>query len=151
MITGAEATTPGGGAEPLPAVISAGDGRPAVAARPQGPASMGHDLVRTITQAAQAVRYLDAAANPAADIHVTTVTAPVCTGDTPADALQAAADFARAAPHLQINAVSFARIPGHAENVWQYSVALYVTAADPHTGEFGDDVHHSGPVRRLRL
>jgi hypothetical protein len=46
------------------------------------------------------VRYLDAAGSAAADITVTAVTAPVCTGDTPADALQAAADRNRRVPGI---------------------------------------------------
>ena len=115
-------------------------------ARLQGPPAMGQDLARAITETARAVRYLDAVSSPAADITVTAVTAPVCTGDTPADAFQAAADLAHAASHLQINACSLARVPGYADGVWQWAVTLYVAAADPRTGEYSGEVHHGDPV-----
>ncbi|MHA6757009.1 hypothetical protein [Streptacidiphilus sp. PAMC 29251] len=65
---------------------------------------MGQDLVRTITETAAAVRYLDAAGSPAADVTVTAVTAPVCVGDTRADALFAVGSLARETPNLRINA-----------------------------------------------
>ena len=137
------------GDQALPAHTQAGPDA-AVPARLQGPPAMGQDLVRTITETAQAVRYLDAVGTPAADITVTAVTAPVCTGDTVADAFQAAADFARAAPRLQVNACSLARVPGPVEGVWQWAVTLYVAAADPRTGEYSGEVHHGDPVARPR-
>ncbi|MFC1428530.1 hypothetical protein ACEZCY_35750 [Streptacidiphilus sp. N1-12] len=133
------------GDQALPAHTQAGS-EAAVPARLQGPPAMGQDLVRTITETAQVVRYLDAVGTPAADITVTAVTAPVCTGDTVADALQAAADFARAAPRLQVNACSLARVPGHVDGLWQWAVTLYVAAADPRTGEYNGEVHHGEPV-----
>jgi hypothetical protein len=97
------------GREVAPLARAAAD---VVPVRIQGAPAMGQDLVRAISETAAAVRFLDAAGSPAADITITAVTAPVCTGDTPADAFQAAADLARAASHLQINACSLARVPG---------------------------------------
>jgi hypothetical protein len=73
------------------------------------------------------------------DVAVTVTTALVCPGDTQADALQAAADLSRAAPHLQITSLAWAKTPGHADGVWQWQV----TAADAATGE------HPGAVSRI--
>lgn len=142
------------GPERLPAVVDQGEalhaptqgGADTVAVRIQGPPAMGQDLVRTITETAAAVRHLDATGSPAADITITAVTAPVCVGDTQADALQAASDLARTTPGLRINAMSIARIPGPVEGMWQWAVTLYMASPDPRTGEYSGEVHHGEPV-----
>jgi hypothetical protein len=70
------------------------------AARVQAPAGMGQDLVRSISEAAAGVRFVDATGSGAADISVTALTALVCTGDTEAAAMQAAADRNRRVPGI---------------------------------------------------
>ncbi|MFD0432134.1 hypothetical protein ACFQ60_47705 [Streptomyces zhihengii] len=48
------------------------------------------------------------------DVEVSAFGAIVCTGDSPADALQAAAAVARRAPGLEIHALAWARADGPA-------------------------------------
>ena len=144
--TGAPSTDVVRGDQALPAPTQAGTDM--VPARIQGPPAMGQDLVRTITETAAAVRYLDATGSPAADITVTAVTAPVCVGDTQADALFAAASLARETPSLRINALTIARVPGPVEAMWQWAVTLYLASPDPRTGEYSGEVHHGEPVTR---
>lgn len=115
--TGTSSTDLVRGDQGLPALTQAG--ADVVPARIQGPPAMGQDLVRTITETAAAVRYLDATGSPTTDITVTAVTAPVCVGDTQADALFAAASLARETPNLRINALTIARVPGPVEAMWQ--------------------------------
>lgn len=121
-------------------------GPSALPGRVQPPASQGQDLERSFVQARAAVRYVDAVGCPAADVALTAQTALVCTGDTPADALQAAADLARGMPRMQITSLAWAKTPGHADGIWQWQVTLTVTAWDPATGEYSADVHHAGPA-----
>jgi hypothetical protein len=134
------------GAHGLPALTQAG--ADLVPTRIQGPPAMGQDLVRTITETAAAVRYLDATGRPAADITIIATAAVVCTGDTQADALQAATDLAREAPHLRISTMTLARVPGPVEGEWQWAVTLCLASPDPRTGEYSAEVHHGEPVAR---
>ena len=83
------------------------------AARVQAPAGMGQDLVRSISEAAAAVRFVDATGDGAADISVTALTALVCTRDTEAAAMQAAVDLTREiTPRMRIISTAWAMTPG---------------------------------------
>ena len=113
------------------------------AARVQAPPGMGQDLVRSISEAAAAVRFVDATG----DISVTALTALVCTGDTEAAAMQAAADLAREiTSRMRISALSWATTPGPVRGTWQWSVTLTVSSRDPRSGEYVGELHH-GPAR----
>lgn len=114
------------------------------AVRVQGPAGMGQDLVRTISDATAAVRFIDATGSGAADISVTALTALVCTGDTEADAMQAAADLTREiAPRMRIISTAWAGTPGPVDGTWQWSLTLTVASRDPRTGEYSGELHHA--------
>ncbi|MFC1435998.1 hypothetical protein ACEZDB_35735 [Streptacidiphilus sp. N1-3] len=122
-----------------------------VSARIQGPPAMGQDLVRSISEAAAAVRFVDATGSGAADISVTALTALVCTGDTEAAAMQAAADLTREiTPRMRIISTAWAMTPGPVDGAWQWSLTMTVAAADPRTGEFSGEVHHGDPALRPR-
>lgn len=99
------------------------------------------DLVRTIQQASSALGVISTL-NPSSDITVSAYTALVCAGDTAAAALQAAADLAREAPTLEIQALNWAKVPGPVEGTWEWHVTLTVSARDPQTGEYGGSTHH---------
>ncbi|MBM9624780.1 hypothetical protein [Streptomyces zhihengii] len=78
------------------------------------------------------------------DVEVSAFGAIVCTGDSPADALQAAAAVARRAPGLEIHALAWARADGPREGTFEYKVTMTVTAPDPATGEHSGTTHHAG-------
>jgi hypothetical protein len=114
------------------------------ASRVQGPARMGQDLVRTISDAAAAVRFVDATGKGNADISVTVLTALVCTGDTEADAMQAAADLTREiTPRMRVVSLAWARTPGPVLDTWQWNVTLTVANRDPRTGEYTGELDHA--------
>ncbi|MFK0016334.1 hypothetical protein [Streptomyces sp. NPDC091027] len=120
---------------------------PDTALQPQalvGP-SFGQDLVRTLHQATTVVGGLafGDGADAASDVEVSAFGAIVCTGDSPADALQAAAAVARQAPDLEIHALAWARTDGPREDSFEYKVTMTVTAPDPATGEHGGTTHHA--------
>ncbi|MGX9891185.1 hypothetical protein [Streptomyces sp. NPDC002276] len=102
------------------------------------------DLVRTIQAAGSAVQVVSAL-NPASDITVSAHTVLVCAGDTAADALQAAADLAKEAPTLEIQAVNLAKVPGSVDGMWEWHVILTVSSRDPQTAEYGGSTHHGQP------
>lgn len=114
-----------------------------------GGPSFGRDLVRTLHAATTAVGTLALGENPdAADIEVSAFAAIVCTGDTPADALEAAAAVARRAPSLEIHSLAWARTDGPREDTSEYKVTLTVTAPAPGTGEHNGATHHTNRSTR---
>ncbi|MFJ9427872.1 hypothetical protein [Streptomyces sp. NPDC101249] len=118
--------------------------RPAPAAeavRVEGPA-FAQDLVRSLDEASAAVSSLPPL-GPSADVSVSALTALVCTGSTPADALQAAAELARQAPTLEPHALALAKMPGPVEGMWEWHLTMTVSSRDPATGEFGGSTHHT--------
>ncbi|WP_033286941.1 hypothetical protein [Streptomyces sp. NRRL F-525] len=133
----------GEGREHLPAVPGGQRGAAVEKARQSAPPFAG-DLVRTIQAAGSAVQVVSAL-NPSSDITVSAHTALVCAGDTAADALQAAADLAREAPMLEIQALNLARVPGSVEGLWEWHVILTVNSRDPQTGEYSGSTHHGRP------
>ncbi|MEU7153833.1 hypothetical protein AB0B15_38335 [Streptomyces sp. NPDC045456] len=111
------------------------------AVRVEGPA-FAHDLVRSLDEASTAVGALSAL-GPGADVTVSALTALVCAGSTPADALQAAADLARQAPGLEPHGIALARVPGPVDGLWEWHITMTVSARDPQTGERGGSTHHA--------
>ncbi|QES52023.1 hypothetical protein DEJ50_33625 [Streptomyces venezuelae] len=107
--------------------------------------SFGRDLVRTLHQATTVVGGLafTDGGDGSSDVEVSAFGAIVCTGDSPADALQAAAAVARQAPSLEIHALAWARTDGPREGTFEYKVTMTVTAPDPATGEHGGTTHHA--------
>ena len=102
------------------------------AARVQAPVGMGQDLVRSISEAAAAVRFVDATGSGGADISVTALTALVCTGDTEAAAMQAAADQNREiTPRMRVISLAWATVPGPADGTWQWAVTMTVGLPRP--------------------
>jgi hypothetical protein len=63
-------------------------------------------------------------------------------GSTPGAALRRAADFCDAAPELDVDSISLARMPGHVEDAWEWHVTLVFSSADPATGESAGSLHH---------
>ncbi|MFF6852764.1 hypothetical protein [Streptomyces antimycoticus] len=114
--------------------------------RPDRAPSFGVALVRSLDEASTAVSSLSAR-NPSSDVSVSAFAALECVGATPADALQAAADAARQAPHLEPHGLSLARVPGPVEGLWEWNITLTVSARDPETGEYGGPTHHTGQGR----
>lgn len=110
--------------------------------------SFGQDLVRTLHQATTAVGTLalgeDGAA--ASDVEVSAFCA--IAGDTPADALEAAAAVARRAPGMEIHSLAWARTDGPREDTSEFKVTMTVTAPDPATGEHNGATHHTNRPRR---
>ncbi|MEU8435404.1 hypothetical protein AB0F18_21280 [Streptomyces sp. NPDC029216] len=103
------------------------------------------NLVNTLHHASKAVHALGE--TDRADVAVNAFAALVCTGDTPSAALDAAASAARQAPHLEIHAIAWARVPGPREGTTEYQLTLTVTALDPETGEHSGATHHATPQR----
>ncbi|ELP65074.1 hypothetical protein PV735_46810 [Streptomyces turgidiscabies] len=128
------------GHENLPAVPGGQPGTAVEQGRTSAPPFAG-DLVRTIQEASSALRVVSTL-NPSSDITVSAHTALVCAGDTAAAALQAAADLAKEAPTLEIQALNWAKVPGPVEGTWEWHVILTVSARDPETGEYGGSTHH---------
>ncbi len=114
-----------------------------------GGPSFGQDLVRTLHQATTVVGGLafGDGGDGSSDVEVSAFGAIVCTGDSPADALQAAAAVARRAPGLEIHALAWARTDGPSEGTFEYKVTMTVTAPDPATGEHGGATHHADRSR----
>lgn len=113
------------------------------------PPVFAQDLVRSLDGAAGAVSAL-ADHGQASDVSVSALAALVCTGATPADALQAAADAARQAPGLEPHGLSLARVPGPVEGIWEWTITMTVSARDPQTGERGAPTHHADRPRSER-
>ncbi|MEV7416481.1 hypothetical protein [Streptomyces sp. NPDC089919] len=115
------------------------------ALQPQVPAgpSFGRDLVRTLHQASAVVVGLASGGEAAcSDVEVSAFGAVVCTGDTPADALEAAAAVARRAPLLEIHALVWARVEGD-DSAVEYKITMTVSAPEPGVGEHGDFRHRA--------
>ncbi|MFI1890477.1 hypothetical protein [Streptomyces jumonjinensis] len=97
----------------------------------EGP-DFAYDLVAsldTATRAAMDLMGLHALA-PGADITVSARTSVVCAGTTPADALQAAADFTRAtANRLTPSSLTLTRTSGPVEGLGEWRAVMIVTAA----------------------
>ncbi|MER8039394.1 hypothetical protein [Streptomyces hydrogenans] len=104
------------------------------------------DLVRSLDEASQAVTSLDPL-GPASDVTVSALTALVCTGSTPADALEAAAEVARKSPGLEPHGLTLARVPGPVAGSWEYQITMTVSSRDPQTGEDVAPVHHGERLR----
>ncbi|MFJ3728671.1 hypothetical protein ACIPYQ_39730 [Streptomyces sp. NPDC090045] len=113
---------------------------------PAGP-SFGMNLVNTLHHAGKAVHSFALGDAVQADVAISAFAALVCTGDTPAAALEAAAAAARQAPELEIHSAAWARVPGPREGTSEFQLTLTVTAADPETGEHGGSTHHSASRR----
>jgi hypothetical protein len=93
---------------------------------------MGQDLGRSISEAAAAVRFVDATGSGAADISVTALTALVCPGDTEAAAMQAAADLTREiTPRMRIISTAWAMTPGPVDGAWPWGLTMTVSSRDP--------------------
>lgn len=105
-----------------------------------------YDLVRSLDEASQAVGALDRL-GPSSDVTVSALTALVCTGATPADALRAAADVAAKSPGLEPHSLSLARVPGPVAGLWEYQLTMTVSSRDPQTGEHTAPVHHGERLR----
>lgn len=131
----------GTGRDSLPAVPGQPPGAAVESARLLSPPPFAGDLVRTITQASEAVSVVSTL-GPNSDVTVSAFTALVCAGSTAADALQAAADLAKAAPTLEIHALAWARVPGPVEGVWEWQLTMTVSSRDE-TGEYGGATHQA--------
>ena len=128
-------------------VVHPGDGVAEV--RIGRPPVFAHDVVRSLDRAAEAVGALADHGQPS-DVSVSMFTALVCTGATPADALQAAADVARQSPTLEPHSLSLARVPGPVDGMWEWTITMTVTARDPQTGEHSGPTHHADRPRGER-
>ncbi|MEU2717784.1 hypothetical protein [Streptomyces sp. NPDC007205] len=113
------------------------------------PPLFAHDLVRSLDVATDAVGAL-ADHGQSSDVSVSALTALVCNGSTPADALQAAADVARQSTALEPHGLSLARVPGPVDGMWEYVITMTVSVRDPQTGEYGGAAHHADRPRGER-
>ncbi|MFJ9461639.1 hypothetical protein ACIRST_42030 [Kitasatospora sp. NPDC101447] len=102
------------------------------------------DLARDLSGAAEAVRAMPGVGG--ADVTVAAHTAVVCTAATAASVLQQAADWCRQAQRAEVHALALARVPGHREDVWKFSVTVTVSFPDD-TGGHAGPTHHGGPRR----
>ncbi|MEU9279496.1 hypothetical protein [Streptomyces sp. NPDC048341] len=133
----------GGGSVHLPVVR--GSTESAVEASRIGrPPLFAADLVRSLDVARDVVSELG---DEESDVSVSALTALVCTGATPADALQAAADAVRRAPALEPHGLSLARTPGPVEGLWEYTLTMTVSTRDPLSGEYGGHTHQGDRPR----
>ncbi|MGN9821912.1 hypothetical protein ACTMUQ_42370 [Streptomyces sp. SD11] len=66
----------------------------------------------------------------------------VCTGATPADALQAAADIAGNSPTLEPHGLALERVPGPVVGVWEYQLVMTVSTRTPQAGADEAPAHH---------
>ena len=130
----------------LPALPDSPGTSTAVAA-PVIPRRFSHDLVRNLRHADDAAKFANDPSG-ATDITVSAIAAVHCVGDTQADALQAAADWATEAPHMQIHSIALAQMPGPVEDSWEHHVTMTVSSRDPATGEFDGSTHHIPRSRR---
>jgi hypothetical protein len=124
----------------LPALPDSPDTSAAVS-EPLVPRRFSHDLVRNLRHADDAAKFANDPSG-ASDITVSAIAAVLCVGITQADALQATADWAAEAPHMQIHSIALAQMPGPVEETWEHHVTLTVSSRDPQTGEFDGSTHH---------
>lgn len=111
-------------------------------ALPAAPGSV-RDAVHDLQQAWTAVQYVGAGGR--ADVSATLQTAVLCSGSSQAEAMQAATDFIRESPRVELHSIAWARLPGHAVDTWEYQATLIVSYPDAY-GETTGDTHHG---RRL--
>ncbi|MFB7906568.1 hypothetical protein ACFC1T_09095 [Kitasatospora sp. NPDC056076] len=105
------------------------------------PPRIVNDLTRDLTNAADAIRGMEP--RRGADVTLAAYTAVVCTGSTAARALEEAALWCRQAPDADIHATSWARVPGHREDVFEYRITMSVGFPDHQTGEPGTVAHNA--------
>lgn len=87
------------------------------------------DVASDLQCAAQAVRYVEVV-GVQADISTTLQLAVVVTGSTPAQALTAAAAFAREAPMAEIHSIAWARVQGPVRDLDEFRATLIVSYPD---------------------
>ncbi|WP_146258946.1 hypothetical protein [Streptomyces tateyamensis] len=126
-------------AQPVGSTLPAPADQRAFAAPPR----IVNDLARDLAGAAAAARAMQPGAG---DVTVSAYTAVVCTGATVRDALLEAARWCHEAPAAEVHASSLARVPGHREDLWEYTVTLTVSFPDE-TGVPTGQSHHSSRLR----
>ena len=87
------------------------------------------DVASDLQCAAQAVRYVEVV-GVQADISTTLQLAVVVTGSTPAQALTAAAAFARESPMAEIHSIAWARVQGPVRDLDEFRATLIVSYPD---------------------
>ena len=102
--------------------------RAEVVAVPVAP-SRFRDVASDLQCAAQAVRYVEVVGIQA-DISTTLQLAVVVTGSTPAQALTAAAAFARESPMAEIHSIAWARAQGPVRDLDEFRATLIVSYPD---------------------
>jgi hypothetical protein len=135
----------GGPSEHLPATRRTGEAAVETVRIGRRP-PFAEDLVRSLDEASSAVGAL-VDRGQSSDVSVSALTVLVCTGSTPADALQAAAEAARQAPNLEPHGLALAKTPGPVEGMWEWALTMTVSARDPQTGEYGGHTHHADRLR----
>jgi hypothetical protein len=104
------------------------------------PRRFSHDLVRHLREADSAARFAgDPHGN--SDITVVALTAVNCVGSSQAEVLQSAANWSSEAPHMEIHATAWARMPGPVEDTWEWHLTMTVSSRDPQTGDFDGSTH----------
>ncbi len=131
----------------LPEVIPAPPAVPAV--RHPVARALQYDVTKAVG-ALSAMQGRGGLADDEADVAVVAYTAVVCTGATPAKALQAATDWTLQAPRAEVHSLSLARVPGHREDVMECRITMTVSFPDTETGEYTGDTHHAaGPMAHV--
>lgn len=116
--------------------VEPGPGRPFV------PTRFRYDLPRHLSQADAAARFATDPRDSDSDITVSAAALVLCAGSDQAAALQAAADWASEAPHMEIHSIAWARVPGPVEETWEWHATLIVSSRDPRTREVDGSTHH---------
>jgi hypothetical protein len=99
------------------------------------------DVASDLQCAAQAVRYVEVV-GVQADISTTLQLAVVVTGSTPAQALTAAAAFARESPMAEVHSIAWARVPGSVFGTEEFRATLLVSYPDSQ-GEYTGTTDHA--------
>ncbi|MDX3165998.1 hypothetical protein PV516_19610 [Streptomyces scabiei] len=102
------------------------------------------DLVRTLDAARNVVSGLGD--DESSDVSVSALAALVCTGESPADALQAAADAVRRSPTLEPHGLSLTRTPGLVAGTWEWILTMTISTREPLPGEHGGQPFGDNPV-----
>jgi hypothetical protein len=110
-----------------------------------GPPLFVPDLVRTLDAARSVVSGLGD--DESSDVSVSALAALVCTGESPADALQAAADAVRKSPTLEPHGLSLTRTPGLAAGTWEWTLTVTLSTREPLPGEHGGHTFRGNPAR----
>jgi hypothetical protein len=106
----------------------------------QVPPGFVTDVAEDFDQAQRATLRLSARGTDY-DLTVRLATVVHCTGETTAEALQAAAEFFRESPRAELQSITWARAPGQPDGAWEYTATLTVSFPDER-GEYGGPVHH---------